>query len=190
MAYLVRLEYYHVWHIDSANSAIGCIAMLACLIGLGGYQANFIQLGLDQLLSAPSEDLALFVHWAIWAYNLGSTVIATVWPSFICSKSKITAKIILTSVPLFLVAFFMLVLIISCWKRHWFSNEIRQQNPCRMILKVLNFARKHKYPLQRSAFTFSDDEKPSRLDFAKVKYGGPFTTVYHDTKPYGGPEVH
>ena len=45
-----------------------------------------------------------------------------------------------------------------------------------MILRILNFARRHRYPLQRSAFTFSDDDKPSRLDFAKAKYGGPFTT--------------
>ena len=29
---------------------------------------------------------------------------------------------------------------------------------------------------QRSAFTYSDDEKPSRFDYAKERYGGPFTT--------------
>ena len=45
-----------------------------------------------------------------------------------------------------------------------------------MIFMVLNFARKHKYPLQRSAFTYCDDERPSRLDFAKERFGGPFTT--------------
>ena len=49
-------------------------------------------------------------------------------------------------------------------------------NPYRIIIKVLKFARKHKYSLQRSAFTYRDDERPSRLDFAKERYGGPFTT--------------
>ena len=44
------------------------------------------------------------------------------------------------------------------------------------MLKVLNFARKHKYPLQHSAFTYYDDERPSRIDFAKSRYGGPFIT--------------
>ena len=43
-------------------------------------------------------------------------------------------------------------------------------------MKVLNFARKYKYPLLRSAFTYCDDERPSRLDFAKERFGGPFTT--------------
>ncbi len=45
-----------------------------------------------------------------------------------------------------------------------------------MVFKILNFARKHSYALQRSAFTYCDDERPSRLDFAKERFGGPFTT--------------
>jgi hypothetical protein len=45
-----------------------------------------------------------------------------------------------------------------------------------MIIKALTFARTHKWPLRRSALTYCDDEKPSRVDFAKERYGGPFTT--------------
>ena len=185
VAILVRAEYYHIRWVHPAISAITCIVALASLIGLGGYQANFIQFGLDQLLSAPSEDLALFVHWAMWAYNLGSTIVAIVWPSFVCSAISTTARIVIASLPLFLIVLFILVLVISCWKCHWFSTELRQQNPCRMVLKILNFTRKNKYPLQRSAFTYSDDDKPSRLDFAKEKFGGPFTTEQvEDTKTF------
>ncbi len=32
------------------------------------------------------------------------------------------------------------------------------------------------HALQRSAFTYCDDERPSRVDCAKSRYGGPFTT--------------
>ena len=39
--------------------------------GLAGYQANFIQFDLDQLLEFPSASLALFTHWIIWADNFG-----------------------------------------------------------------------------------------------------------------------
>ena len=28
-----------------------------------------------------------------------------------------------------------------------------------------------------SAFTYWEDDSPSRMDFGKIKYGGPFTTV-------------
>jgi len=34
----------------------------------------------------------------------------------------------------------------------------------------------YKYPRQRSAFTYWEDKIPSRIDLAKSKYGGPFTT--------------
>ena len=50
------------------------------------------------------------------------------------------------------------------------------QNPFRSIYSVLKYALKHKYARQRSAFTYCEDELPSRLDFGKSKYGGPFTT--------------
>ena len=45
-----------------------------------------------------------------------------------------------------------------------------------MVIEVLRFARRHKYPLLRSAFTYCDDDRTSRLDYAKARYGGPFTT--------------
>ena len=161
VAYLVRSNYYLVWRVDPAISTVGCIAILATMIGIGGYRANFIQFGLDQLLSAPSEDLALFIHWAEWAFHLGSTALAMVCPAYACSGVGNVARIVIASIPFFLIMFFIFVFVISCWKRHWFSAEIRHQNPCSMIIKILNFVRKYDYPLRRSAFIFSDDEKPS-----------------------------
>ena len=47
--------------------------------------------------------------------------------------------------------------------------------PIKLIFGVLNYARKNKYPRLRSAFTYIDEEQPSRLDFGKHKFGGPFT---------------
>ena len=49
-------------------------------------------------------------------------------------------------------------------------------NPLKLIPKVLRYAIKNKYPRQRSAFTYWEDKIPSRIDLAKSKYGGPFTT--------------
>ena len=40
---------------------------------------------------------------------------------------------------------------------------------------MLNYARKTKYPEHRSALTYFDEEEPSRLDYGKHKFGGPFT---------------
>ena len=53
--------------------AILCfISLFTFIIGLVGYQANFIQLGLDQLFEAPSQYLALFIHYAMWVFNISS----------------------------------------------------------------------------------------------------------------------
>ena len=51
------------------------------------------------------------------------------------------------------------------------------QNPFKTVYGVIKYAIKHKSPRQRSAFTYTgEDELPSRIDFGKSKYGGPFTT--------------
>ena len=49
-------------------------------------------------------------------------------------------------------------------------------NPVSFIFYVLKYVAKHKYPVQRSAFTYCENEQPTRLDYGKSKYGGPFTT--------------
>ena len=60
------------------------VTLLLFTIGLAGYQANFIQLGLDQLLEAPSEYLGLFAHWAMWAFNLTSIIFIALVNLHIC----------------------------------------------------------------------------------------------------------
>ena len=48
--------------VDNVWCALLLIPFLLFAIGQSGYQANFIQFGLDQLLEAPSEYLGLFIH--------------------------------------------------------------------------------------------------------------------------------
>ena len=48
-------------------------------------------------------------------------------------------------------------------------------NPYKLIFRVLNYARKHKYPERRSALTYWEEDIPSRIDLGMSKYGGPFT---------------
>ena len=77
---------------------------------------------------------------------------------------------------LLIALMFLFLFIILCFRRRWFYVELKQLNPYKMVVKVVNYARKHKYPLQRSAFTYCDNELPSRIDFSKERYGGPFKT--------------
>ena len=66
---------------------------------------------------------------------------------------------------------------------HFLSNNVVikepiAQNPFKLIYRVLKYARRHKHPQQRSAFTYycEDDIIPFRINLGKMKYGGPFTT--------------
>ena len=156
------------------------LSLLLIIVSLACYQSNIVQLGMDQLLEASSEKLALFLHWLMWAYNLGSllTLLSIVLlPCYIEVKSvKIKLMRSLVSAPFICLLFITVLMAFTCYNHSWFYSEPGQSNPYKTVFRVLNFARKNKYPLRRSAFTFCDDFIPSRIDFAKERYGGPFTT--------------
>ena len=155
------------------------VCLFAVIISVTGYGANFIQFGLDQLLDAPSQHQAVFVHWAKWCYDFLSIFVVADIAWYFCDSSSVGTKSIFITLYSFILLFLfslLILLLFSCWKHHWFYSEPRCHNPYKVVIMVLNFARKHAYPLQRSAFTYCDDERPSRLDFAKERFGGPFTT--------------
>ena len=156
--------------------ATGLFVAPFIVTGLAAYQANFIQLGLDQLVEKPSKYLSLFVHWAIWIDVVGTAIVALSFGFMGCTHVQNSTKVTVLVTPCLILFSFPFILVLSCWKHRWFIAVPAQHNPYKTVTKVLNFARKHKWPLQRSAFTYCDDEKPSRIDFAKERYGGPFTT--------------
>ena len=147
------------------------------MFGLIGYQANFIQLGLDQLLEAPSEYLGLFVHWAKWINNATATVTMPFYSLlFVCNVFDINSGIktyfeiiyffLFTGINAVCFITMIVLLVLSARKSHWFYYESGQHNPYKTVLKTLNYVRKHKYPLQRSAFTYCDYVILTRFDFA------------------------
>ena len=70
---------------------------------------------------------------------------------------------------------------------NWFIVDSGSKNPYKLVFKVLKFAKDHTNPICHSAFTYREDELPSRLDLGKEKYGGPFTTEQvEDVKTFVG----
>ena len=64
------------------------------------------------------------------------------------------------------------VLVTDCLcHKPWLDVHYKKSKPFKIIFKVLNYARKTKYPERRSAFTYIDEEEPSRLDYGKHKFG-------------------
>ena len=91
---------------------------------------------------------------------------------------KATQYYFIVNIPiLFLCAVLSpaLIIISDCLCQQWLDRTHKVTNPIKLIIQVLNYTRKHKYPERRSAFTYLDEEQPSRMDFGKDKFGGPFT---------------
>ena len=139
-------------------------------IGYGMFQANILQFGLDQLTDSSTDEIVSFVYWyAFSAFGSAISIQFLLVFTTSCSQYNLMAPL-MVCMALSVVASSLFL----CNKV--FTKEPVSQNPFKLIYRVLKYAFKHKYAHQRSAFTYCEDELPSRLDFGKSKYGGPFTT--------------
>ena len=57
------------------GDVIDCLIVIGLTIGIGLFEANAIQFGLDQLLEAPTSKLITFIHWYYWSQNVGGLVV-------------------------------------------------------------------------------------------------------------------
>ena len=147
--------------------------ILLIFSSLAAFNANVIQFGLDQLHDAPTEDLILFIHWFVWTRFVG--LILSRIPMGI-REQDIVWEVGPGAILLSIIPFLGVTLCVQAYKRHWFVIDAGSRNPYKLVFKVIKFAAQHKNPVQRSAFTYCEDELPSRLDLGKEKYGGPFKT--------------
>lgn len=146
--------------------------------GLGMFEANVIQFGVDQLQFANNKEVSKFVHWYYWSmYAVQPDLILV--PFFHVkglsrhmSSVQAVVGLVLTSIALSVVLYCRCCLMIS--KGYLFIEPTSRDNPVTLIWKVLKYSRRHSQPVKRSAFTYGDPP-PSRIDMAKDIYGGPFT---------------
>ena len=137
-------------------------------IGFGLFQGSIIQFGVDQLTDASTNEIKSFINWYSWTY-LSSGLVA----NFVSKCSSPQDKYI---APLFLSVALSMVTCLVFLCNHVLIKEPVLQNPFKLICRVVKYAKRHKFPRQRSAFTYCEDDIPSRIDLGKTKYGGPFTT--------------
>ena len=145
--------------------------------GLGGFHVNILPFGTDQLQEASSEEISAFVHWLIWAWNIGNLIGQVVFRSDLLTEctsvGQDTLQLILAPFPLLCLT---LTLSTDYIFRNLLNSEPKSQNPLKTVISVLKYAARHKRPEHRSALTYWEDLPPKRIDFGKTKYGGPFTT--------------
>ena len=150
------------------------IVYLVLSIGVSAFAANVIQFGVDQLQDLPARDSFLFIHWFLMTIYIGISIGKLAWSTVSSSLVyQIGVGIFCLTILFVLIA---LPISLRVAKRRWFIINTGMGNPYREVAQVVRFARRHKIPIQRSAFTYWEDDIPTGLDLGKSKYGGPFTT--------------
>ena len=137
--------------------------------GFSSFTANIIQYNIDQLVGASADELNSVIYWHILSDPLVDLIFYLLQCLFYSSKYFIMSTFIASGVSV------SLVLVSHSFFKHKLENISLIKNPIKLIVRVLCYARKHKYPENRSALTYWEEEAPSRLDLGKDKYGGPFT---------------
>ena len=124
---------------------------------------------IDQFIGATADELSNVIYWHGFGYPLGYALVRTMsclitdglYCQAIClSGSGVTITVVIAT-------YYLL--------KHHIDTTPLVGSPIKLIVKVLNYARKNKYPKNRSTLTYLEESAPSRLDLGKDKYGGPFT---------------
>ena len=155
---------------------IGCYLIDIPTISLtGAFIAVTIPLGLDQIAGASTTNIVAYVVWYLWtifcSYSASDILVQIFY-----NCSYLQTMEIRVLISLLLVLLLSVGLILDFCFHHKLVKEPVTINPVNLVFKVLKYAAKHKYAVQRSAFTYCENEQPTRLDYGKSKYGGPFTT--------------
>ena len=167
----IRVIQELVYSYQSINTVIVEVLYGAVGIGLGGFLSTIIQFGIDQLYDASTTEISAFIMWSIGAFCCPNFVF-----SLLLSYAALWNYQYLPLLGHLLSCVFLTLILISLFCcSNWLIKEPISQNPFKLIYRVTKYAIKNKYPQNRSAFTYSEDEVISRIDYGKSKYGGPFT---------------
>ncbi len=160
------------------------ISIVGYLVGRVLFITNIVQFGIEQLRDDPTFKSDFYLVMVLFADQLTELVIKTCKSQFNFRWKlqnniiSISNESIIAFDVCFSVSIVISVIILFLVEKYSskFEHHNTKGNPYKLVYGVMSFAIKHKKPIRRSAFTFCDDERPSRLDFGKQRYGGPFTT--------------
>ena len=133
---------------------------------IGAIRVNLLPFNIDQLIGSSSDELTAIIHW----HNFGSLFRHII--GIYAHNHKLRYIVWLGKIIICVTAVLVSHNLFNCYLE---TAPVNTVNPVKLIVRVLCYARKHKYPENRSALTYWEEEAPSRLDLGKDKYGGPFT---------------
>ena len=168
----------HSTHNASLKVFLDIVVVVSGVLYYSGgvsFLANAVQFGIDQMPAASVSQVTRFIYWFVFSLNAGNWVnqgLQTVLSTCL-APWRTELVIVRATLPVFMLS---LALSSDFLFRSCLTIEPRCENPFKSIYKVLQFAAQNKTLRRRSAHTYWEEELPKRIDFGKMKYGGPFTT--------------
>ena len=145
------------------------VGFLFSTVGAAGIQSIAIPFNIDQMIGATADELSNIIYWHCFGYPFGLSLVRA-------SSCFITDEVYQQSITIYVSGVAITIVMATYYLlRHHLDTTPLLTKPVKLIVKVLNYARKNKYPRYRSALTYWEESAPSRLDLGKDKYGGPFT---------------
>ena len=169
VSFLVSILFYLEIFIEEFRNVFSVASTVIVRFGTICFSAAMLPFLTDQLIGATSDELSAVVQWYVWSYATG-ICLSQITTLIIINRFISAEATLIFAIPL------AVIIISDCLCQQWLDRTHKVTNPIKLIIQVLNYTRKHRYPERRSAFTYIDEEQPtSRMDFGKGKFGGPFT---------------
>ena len=150
---------------DSSYIALTVLIIALHAVGLAGVHVNLISYGVDQLVGAFADELSSYFHWYYWCRSAGVFIVCT------CG-TYILAFFNSGYVLLMATASCGVAVVTNLLGTGWFIKAEKVGNTLLLIYRVLRYAAVAKPPGQRSAFSYDDRPKPSRIDLVKETHHG------------------
>ena len=169
VGWLILCVSFYITQSDIAQATLIAIGFLVGTVGAVGILSIAMPFNIDQLIGATADELSNVIYWhcfglplgIVWVRTMSCSITDRLYRQTVClSGSGVTITVIIAT-------YYLL--------RHHIDTTPLVGSPIKLIVKVLNYAKKNKYPKNRSALTYWEESAPSRLDLGKDKYGGPFT---------------
>ena len=157
--------------VSISKYGLSLVALLLLMTGTASYQTNILAYGLDQLHEYSNSHIRAFVHWIVWAQFVGFNVSYIAFDHNTMYDSRL---ILITGIVIF-TAISIAVVVSSICDNKFERTGVLVNSPYSLIYNVLKYAKQHKYAVNRSSLTYWKNKTPSRIDFGKTSFGGPFS---------------
>ena len=172
VSFLASILYYFAMITGGGDSTpsnlFSSVAIVFVSFGYTCYGAAMLPFLSDQIIGATSDELSAVVRWFYWAqyFSIALSDIIVYFCTISNMGNLYVGSTLIFAVPLAVIIFS------DCLCQQWLDRTHKVTNPIKLIIQVLNYTRKHSYPERRSAFTYIDEEQPTRMDYGKKNFGG------------------